>query len=155
MAKKTTAKKPSAPKFTPKAAPSVEALFKPFQQQKLDVSNLFKGSEDWAQAGKDNVEALVKSSQLLAKSAEQITKAVTDFAQSSMEMTTKAGQTLMSVKSLQDLAEIQSELAKSSMEHFIAGASKLSDMTMKSANEALEPISARINATVEKISKAA
>lgn len=155
MAKKTTAKKPAAPKFTAKAAPSVEALFKPFQQQKLDVSNLFKGSEDWAQAGKDNVEALVKSSQLLAKSAEQITKAVTDFAQSSMEMTTKAGQTLMSVKSLQDLAEIQSELAKSSMEHFIAGASKLSDMTMKSANEALEPISARINATVEKISKAA
>jgi len=169
MAKKSTktaSKKPTASK----AAPAMEALFKPFQQagqgygfeqakeqmEKLGLKlDMFKGSDDWTRAGQENLEAFIKSSQILARSAEDLSKALAEFAQTSMEMSTKASQTLMGVKSLQDLAEVQSGLAKDSLEHFIAGASRLSDMTMKVANEAMEPISARVNKAVEKLSKSA
>jgi len=156
--------RPTASQFSP---PSLEAFFKPFQQTSFPASFeqakeqfeklgfKFDGSDELTKHGKENVEAIVKSSQILAKSAEELTKAVAAFTQASVEMATKANQAFMGVKSVQDLAEIQSELAKSSFDHFIAGASKISDMTVKVANEAMEPISQRINVAVEKITKVA
>lgn len=174
MAKKKTTKPSKATKTTkttasakPAKAASVEALFKPFEFAKTPGleeikaqlekfgPGTFKGLEDISQSGKDNVEAIVKSSQILAKAAEELNKAISTFAQSSLELNVQAGQALLGAKSLQDLVEVQQELARSSFDHFISGSSKISDMAMKVTNEALEPIQARVNHTVEKLSKAA
>lgn len=144
-----------------------EALFKPFEFSKapgLDEikaqlekfgPNLYKGFEDVQQSSKDNVEAVVKSSQIFAKAAEELNKAISTFAQSSLELNVQAGQALLGAKSLQDLVEVQQELARSSFDHFIAGSSKISDMAVKVTNEAFEPIQTRVNSTIEKLSKAA
>lgn len=173
MATKKTAKKPAAKpaksaKPTASAAvPGIETLFKPFEFAKTPGleeikaqlekfgPGMFKGYEDAAQTGKDNVEALVKASQIIAKAAEELNKAISTFAQSSLEMNVQAGQALLGVKSLQDLVEVQQELARSSFDHFVAGSSKISDMAMKVTNEAFEPIQSRVNLTIEKISKVA
>lgn len=173
MATKKTAKSPKAAKSakpTASAKPAaayIENAFKPFEfaavpgledikaQLEKFGPGMFKGYEDAAQTGKDNIEALVKASQILAKAAEELNKAVSTFAQSSLEMNVQAGQALLGVKSIQDLVEVQQELARSSFDHFVAGSSKISDMAMKVANEALEPIQSRVNLTIEKISKVA
>jgi len=163
-----------------KAAASVEALFKPtkgvealqqmfkpfefskapgLEEIKAQLEKFgpgaFKGLADANQAGKDNVEAVVKSSQIFAKAAEELNKAISTFAQSSLELNVQAGQALLGAKSLQDLVEVQQELARSSFDHFITGSSKISDMAMKVTNEALEPIQSRVNHTIEKLHKAA
>lgn len=172
MAKKTTKKPVKAAKPAATAKPAakvagVEALFKPIDWSKAPGVDeikarlekfgpgMFKGLEDASQAGKDNVEAIVKSSQILAKAAEELNKAISTFAQSSMELNVQAGQALLGVKSLQDLVEVQQELARSSFDHFVTGSSKISDMAMKVANEALEPIQSRVSVTMEKLGKAA
>lgn len=179
MAKKTTKKtkpaaaKAAAPKAAPKAAAfntdALEAVFKPFQQvgaqfgldkfkdqfEKLAPGKLYVKYEEVNQLGKENVEAFVKSSQILAKAAEEMGKAISTFAQSSMELNQQAGQALLGVKSVQDLVEVQAELARSSMDHMIAGASKISDMAVKVANEAFEPIQHRVSQAIEKATKVA
>jgi len=116
-------------------------------------AQLFGGYEDVAQLGKENVEAVVKSSQILAKSAEQLGRAVAGFTQSSLEIGAQAGQALLGVKTLRDLVEVQSEFARNAFDHFVAGTSKISDMTVKVANEAIEPISQRMNEAIDKASK--
>jgi len=178
MAKKKTAKT-TAPKAARAATKAVKANaaaakaafaelpFKPFefakapgleeikaQLEKLGPG-LYKGFEDVQQSSKDNVEAVVKSSQILAKAAEELNKAIATFAQSSLELNVQAGQALLGAKSLQDLVEVQQELARSSFDHFITGSSKISDMAVKVTNEAFEPIQSRVNSTIEKLNKAA
>lgn len=181
MAKKKTTKtaKTTAPKAARAASKAVranvaaakaaanESLFKPFEFSKapgLDEikaqlekfsPNLYRGFEDVTQSSKDNVEAVVKSSQILAKAAEELNKAISTFAQSSLELNVQASQALLGAKSLQDLVEVQQELARSSFDHFITGSSKISDMAVKVTNEAFEPIQARVNHTIEKLGKAA
>lgn len=180
--KPTKAAKPAAAAFKPakktteavqklfepaKGLEAMQQMFKPFEFSKpagLEEikaqfekfgPGLFKGFEDVSQSGKDNVEAVVKSSQIFAKAAEELNKAISTLAQSSIELNMQAGQALLGAKSLQDLVEVQQELARSSFDHFIAGSSKISDMAMKVTNEALEPIQSRINHTVEKLAKKA
>lgn len=183
--KPAKAKKSSAAfKPAAKAAASVEALFKPtkgvealqqmfkpfefskapgLEEIKAQLekfgpkfgTDAFKGLADANQASKDTVEAIVKSSQIFAKAAEELNKAISTFAQSSMELNVQASQAMLGAKSLQDLVEVQQELARSSFDHFITGSSKISDMALKVTNEALEPIQSRVNHTIEKLHKAA
>lgn len=141
-----------------KSMPKPEQMFDVEQikaQMEKFGPSMFKGYEDIAAMGKENVEAAVKSSQILAKAAEEMSKAIVNFTQASLEMGMQAGQSILAVKTMQDLVEAQSEFAKSSFDHVVAGTSQISDMAMKVTNEAIEPISARVNETIEKITKAA
>lgn len=130
-----------------------EAFSTAKQQIEKVGTQLFSGFEGVSQIGKDNVEAVVKSSQILAKSAEQLGRAIAGFTQSSLEIGAQAGQALLGVKTLRDLVEVQSEFARNSFDHFVAGTSKISDMTVKVANEALEPINQCMNESIDKATK--
>ena len=164
MAKKPASKTCNTDCNSQSAIDAMQQIFKPFEfskapgvdqikaQMEKFSPTVFGNYEDLSQSGKDNVEAVVKSTQILAKAAEELSKAINTFTQSSIEMNMHAGQALLGIKSLQDLVEVQSELARNSMDHFIAESSKISDMTVKVANEAMEPIQTRINITIEKLS---
>jgi phasin family protein len=158
----------AATKAASKVEETVKTMFKsvPKPEQMFDIEQIktqmekfgpsvFKGYEDITSLGKDNVEAAVKSSQIIAKAAEELSKAIVSFTQASLEMGMQASQSLLAVKTVQDLVEAQSEFAKNSFDHVVAGTSKISDMAIKVANEAAEPISQRVNVAIEKITKAA
>lgn len=116
---------------------------------------LLQNYEDAAQASKENVDAAIRSSQVMAKAAEEMGKAIYSFTQSSMELSVQASQAALNVRTLQDLVDVQSEYARNSMDHMISGSSKISDMAVKVANEVMEPINQRMNEAVEKINKVA
>lgn len=124
-------------------------------KEQMDRIGLLRGYGDAAQVNKDNVEAAIRSSQVIAKAAEELGKAIYGFTQSSMELGVQAGQAALNVKTLKDLVDVQSEYARNSMDHLISGTSKISDMAVKIANEVMEPISQRVNEAVEKIGRAA
>jgi len=170
MAKKTSKKARPAAKSAAASGKtgfaSAESLFNAFPQapagfgfdeakEQLCKLGLLKGCEDAAQVGKENVEAAIKSGQILAKAAEEMGKAIYGFTQASVEMGVQASKAMMGVKTLKDLMDVQSEYAKNSLDHLISGTSKISDMAVKVANEAMEPISQRVNEAIEKIGKAA
>ena len=59
------------------------------------------------------------------------------------------------VVAFKDFMDLQSDFAKKSFDQMIAGTSKVSDLAVKVANEAFEPLAQRVNETIEKVSKKA
>lgn len=137
-------------KSFPQASPGIDQL-----KEQMGKLGVLKGYEDAAQVSKENVDAAIRSSQVLAKAAEELGKAIYSFTQSSVELGVQASQAALNVRTLQDLVDVQSEYARNSMDHMIAGTSKISDMAVKVANEVMEPINQRMNEAIDKLNKAA
>jgi hypothetical protein len=108
--------------FQPKLdTASVEQTLNQVQEQMEKYGfNMFKGYEGFAQSGKEGVEAAVKSTQLWAKGAEQVGKAISSMTQANFEAGVQASQALLGVKTIKDVMEIQSEFAKSSFDQLIS-----------------------------------
>ncbi|NNG05459.1 MAG: phasin family protein [Inquilinus sp.] len=115
--------------------------------------NLFHGFDDVAAFGKDNMDALVKASTIATKGWQDLGAAWFAFAQGTMEKSVATAQAMMTVKSPRELADLQNSFAKASFDSFVAESSKLSEMGVKVTNDAFAPITARVNATVEKFGK--
>ena len=114
---------------------------------------MFKGFDDVASFGKDNIDAVVTAGNIATKGWQDLGAAWFTFAKGTVDNSVATMQALMAVKSPQELVNIQSSYAKSTFDSFVAEGSKLSEMGVKVTNDALAPINARVNATVEKLSK--
>jgi len=133
---------------------SVEQVFA-LTQQKVDKMSkqAFQAYEDFAGFQKDNVDAIVSASNIMAKGFESVSKEMMAFTQAQMEQGVAITKAMLGVKTMRELVDMQSEYTRTTFDTMIAEATKLSEMSVKVANEAMEPISARINATIEKIAK--
>lgn len=116
---------------------------------------MFKNYEEFSQISKENIDAFVKSGTVVAKGFEEAGKAWIDFTRRSFETGVETAKAVMSCRDLREVVDVQSEFARSSLDSLVNEGSKLSEIGMKVANEALEPIQSRINVTVEKILKPA
>lgn len=138
------------------AKSNVEGLVKAQQEQIEKASaQILKAYDELAVLTKGNVDAVVKSGTIVAKGAEEAGKQVASFAQSSMEKNVATGKAMLAVKTIQELVDLQSSFAKSSIEALVAESGKLQELSVKIANEALAPLSARVNVTVGTLSKKA
>ena len=70
-----------------------------------------------------------------------------------MEASAQAAKALLAARTLREAVDVQTDFAKSSFDKLVAESTKLSEISVKVANEAAEPISARVNAAIEKILK--
>jgi phasin family protein len=113
-----------------------------------------KLTSDATTLGQENVEAIVQSSTLFFKGAEDILKTYTTLAQEAAQKNAEGLQSLLGCKTLNELTETQNKLAKDSFEGFIAQATKLSELSLKVAKESLEPINAQVNKTVKRATAA-
>eukprot|EP01092_Planopodium_desertum_P012874 TRINITY_DN61021_c0_g1_i1.p3 TRINITY_DN61021_c0_g1~~TRINITY_DN61021_c0_g1_i1.p3 ORF type:complete len:283 (-),score=84.82 TRINITY_DN61021_c0_g1_i1:27-764(-) len=155
------AARPAAPKAAPAAAARIETPAKPVDQaiaqtkEKVEKMSkqVFATFEDVVGFQKDNVEAFVASSTILTKGFEALSKEIAAFTQAQYEQSVATTKALFAVKSVKELVDLQTEFAKSSFDALVAEATKVSETGFKVANEAAEPITARVNATVEKLSK--
>ncbi|MBP7334683.1 phasin family protein [Niveispirillum sp.] len=153
--------KPAAPKAAPAAATRIEPPAKPVEQaiaqtkEKVEKMSkqVFATFEDVVGFQKDNVEAFVASSTILTKGFEALSKELVAFTQAQYEQSVATTKALFAVKSVKELVDLQTEFAKTSFDALVAEATKVSETGIKVANEAAEPITARVNATVEKLSK--
>ena len=114
---------------------------------------MFKGFDDVAAFGKDNIDAVVTAGNIATKGWQDLGAAWFAFAKGAVDTNVAVMQAMMTVKSPQELVNIQSSYAKSTFDSFVAEGSKLSEMGVKVTNDAMAPINARVNATVEKFSK--
>lgn len=114
---------------------------------------VFTAYDEMAGFHKENVDAMLASSTVFAKGMENLTKAVMAYSQAQVEQSMAAAKAMAGVKTLRELVDLQTEFARTSFDAMISEATKVSEMSVKVANEAIEPISARVNATVEKLGK--
>ncbi|WP_448191221.1 phasin family protein [Azospirillum sp. sgz301742] len=136
------------------AKQSFEGYAKTQQEQIQKASaQLLKSYEELNALTKSNVDAVVQSSTIVAKGAEQAGKQVAAFTQASLEQSVATGKAVLAVKSIRELVELQNSYVKQSFDALVAETTKLQELSVKVANEALAPLNARVNLAVEKIAK--
>jgi phasin family protein len=115
-------------------------------------SAAFKGYEDIIQFSKDNVDAFVKSSSIVARGVQDLSRTVATFAQESIDESVTASKALFGAKTLKEVMDLSSSLAKTNLDKLVEEGGKISQLSAKLAEEAYAPISIRVEAAVEKLS---
>lgn len=113
----------------------------------------YRSYDELSRLQKDNWEALVAASQIWFKGAETVSKGWMTLAQDTMENAASTAKAMVGVKSLREAVDLQTEFAKGNFDKFVAESTKMSETVVKVANDAMEPITARMNVTVEKLFK--
>lgn len=116
----------------------------------FDTAKFDQFSQDAAQAGREQVEAFVQSGTILAKGMEGFVKAYTTLAQETAEKNAQAFKSLMACKTLNEFTEAQSTLARQNLDGLMAGMTQLSELGVKLATEAYEPINDQVSKAVKK-----
>lgn len=112
-------------------------------------------AEEIAQISKQNSDAVMRSLQTVTSGATQISQALSQFSQNMMQMSVAAFQAASSARNLRDVAELQSDFAKTSMDALVENGTRITEMALKIANDASQPISQRANETMQHFSQRA
>ena len=129
---------------------------KPFDSQ-FDAlaGGAMKGISDMAGFGKQNVEAALAASRTLVKGIEELNQAWAQLTMRMLEAHMSSVEALLGCKNLKDVVELQADFAKTQMEKAVSEGSKFSELTLKVANEAIQPIQARVSEAMKQAVKAA
>ena len=122
---------------------------------KVNMEKAMKTAEEFVAFSQGNVEALVKSGQIWTAGVQDISKLIAANAQASFEETMSTFKALSSVKSVKDAFDLQSSLARSTMEKAMAESGKLTDASLKLTEQVMAPITARFSLAMEKFAKSA
>jgi phasin family protein len=122
-------------------------------KMKESMEKAVKQSEEMMAFTQGNMEALVKAGQIYAAGFKDLSTHLAATSKSSMEETMAFTKSLMGVKSVKEAMELQTGFAKSSIEKVVAESNKLTDATVKLAESAIAPLTARISLAVETFGK--
>ena len=115
------------------------------------VEKMTKGFETATAFGQENVEAVVASSKIAAKAAETMGAEIAAYSKKAYEDGLAVAKEMTAVKSVTELFEMQTAFGKTSVEGFVAEATKLNEMYAAAAKDIFEPINARVTAAVDSV----
>lgn len=124
-------------------------------REKMDEAqkSAFENFDQVSDFNRENVEAVIVSSNIVAKGFEVVGKEFAAYAQKAAEANMAAAKKLSTAKDPQELMDMQTEWAKTAFDGFVAESTKLQDISVKVSNQASLPINERINKAVETFSK--
>ena len=105
-----------------------------------------KGLEGLASFGQDNVEAVVKSSEIAAKAFEGIGQELTAYSKKSLEDGIAAAQDFASAKTVTELFEKQAAYTQTAVESWLNQANKMNEIVAAAAKDVSAPIAQRVSA---------
>ena len=105
-----------------------------------------KGFGGLAAFGQDNVEAVVKSSEIAAKAFEGIGQELTAYSKKSLEDGVAAAQDFASAKTVTELFEKQTAYTQTAFESWLNQANKMNEIFVAAAKDASAPIAQRVSA---------
>ena len=100
---------------------------------------------------KKNLEAVVASATASAKGAETLGAQAMAFSKAMFESQVAAANSLSGAKSIQEVVELQTAFAKTSLETYMSEFGKMSETVSASVKESMKPLNERVTATVEKL----
>jgi phasin family protein len=103
---------------------------------------------DFNAFSKDNVEAFVASASTAGKGVEKINARFASFAKQALEDGVEVAKKAATAKSVQELIELQSSYAKSSLDTYMGEVNKLADLYTTSIKDAFKPLNDRVTAAV-------
>ncbi len=176
MAKKQSTKKPAAKgkarKPASRAAQSATKIIRPgstvtaFRPRNAAVTQTMETlmtqkkqqfdrmTQDAAASGKESMDAVIQSGNIVFKGMEDVFKTCIQMAQTSAEKNAQGFKSLLGCRTLSELTEANNRLAQQSFDDFMATTTRLSELTVKLASEAFEPINDQMNRSIRKVSDA-
>ncbi len=103
---------------------------------------------------KQNLEALVASATATAKGAESLGAQALAYSKSAVESHVEAAKALSAARSVQEVIELQTAYAKSSLETYIAEMNRASEIFSATVKGAFRPLNERATAVVETLQSA-
>lgn len=138
--------------FTQDAAAKAQAMTADFNEKaKAAMEKGAKGFEEMNEMAKGNIEAMVEASRIAAKGLESLGQEMAEYGRKSFEHATSTAKTLASVKSPTEFMKLQSDFVRQSFDSFVAEASKTTEMMIKLAGDAAQPISNRVAVAADKV----
>jgi len=103
---------------------------------------------------KKNLEAVVASVTAAAKGAETVGAQAMAFSKKAFDEQVTAARTLASAKSVQEVVELQTTLARTFLENYMAEVGKLTETVSSSVKDSMKPLNERVTDLVEKMQAA-
>jgi phasin family protein len=103
---------------------------------------------------KKNLEAVVASVTAAAKGAETVGAQAMAFSKKAFDDQVAAARTLAGAKSVQEVVELQTSLARTFLETYMAEVGKLTETVSSSVKDSMKPLNERVTDMVEKIQAA-
>jgi hypothetical protein len=103
--------------------------------------------------GRDNIDAVTEAGAIAVHGMQDAGKEWVGLVQKSADEIPAAVKALAACKTVKEAAELQSDLAKSSIETFTAAALKFQQLGFKIAGASIEPLNKRFSDAVSKYSK--
>jgi phasin family protein len=119
------------------------------------MQKAMKTAEDLLSFSQGNVEAITRSSQILATGMQDLSQSMAATARASLDDTMSAVKAITSVKSIKDLMDLQTSLFRAAIERTVSQTSHLTDSSFKLSEQAMAPIGARLSLAAEKFGRIA
>lgn len=118
---------------------------------KEGVAAAAKGYDKFVAFGQENFEAMLAAGNAAAKGVEEINAEVVAYGKVALEDNMAAAKALLTAKTLQDAVDMQTEWFKTSLDAYVSQATRLGEMTVKAAQDAFQPVNARLSVAVENL----
>ena len=146
------ATKTAAESVTKQPSAGVEKLVAETQKAMTDrFDKLSKRLEGMTAFNQENLDALVKSSEIAAKAAEGIGSEVSAYSKKAFEDSVAAAQHLASAKTLTELVEKQTAFAQTAFEGFVQQSTKMNEILVAATKEITAPLGQRVTAATERM----
>ena len=114
-----------------------------------------KSYEEVSAVAKGALDAVVASSEALSQGLQGLGNTVLGLTQQSIDEGVAATRQILAAKTIRELVDLQAALAKSQFDRLLTEAPRLGEQSVKLVEDAVAPLSASVNAAVDKLVKAA
>ena len=120
--------------------------------EKASVQTL-KQYEEVANVGKENVDNLVNIYNIVSKGAEEMGRSYFEYAQKQAEAQVESAKTIFQARNANELLDAQNEYVRNSYDKFSAESAKISELSLKLANDIAAPFQNQFNQWFERVNK--
>lgn len=122
-------------------------------KMKEGMEKAMKTAEAMVSFSQGNVEAIMRSSQIWAAGVQDLSRQFAATAQASMDETVSTFRAMTGVRSLKDAMDLQSNLARTTLDKTLSESGRLTDASFKLSEQAIAPLTARLTLAVEKFAR--
>jgi phasin family protein len=132
------------------ATAKVESLVADTQKNVTEqIEKFTKSFEGLTAFGQENMDAVVKSSEIAAKAAEGIGTELSAYSKKAFEDGVAAAQDLAAAKTMTELFEKQTAFAQVAFEGWVSQTTKMNEIYAAAAKDIAAPLGARVSAATE------
>ncbi len=134
---------------------SVETAFKNGSEAfKSNFEKMVKGYDRFFGFGRETMEAYVRAANAAGKGAETIHGEIYAYSKQSLEDSVSAAKAVFGSKSVHEAFELQTDFVKSAFDAYVSEMTKISEIALSTAKDAISPLQGRVQAWVDVVEDA-